>query len=69
MRVKSNDMPSPWSDPDDAPELTDEFFEQATPMVGGRVVSKQAFAEAAAKAMRSGRPPVRADQASADGTR
>ena len=28
MNVKSQDSPKPWVDPDDAPELTQDFFEQ-----------------------------------------
>ncbi|MEA3413167.1 MAG: hypothetical protein U9R74_16730 [Pseudomonadota bacterium] len=31
----------PWVDPDDAPELNDEFFEHATPKIGGKQVSKE----------------------------
>jgi uncharacterized protein (DUF4415 family) len=46
-----------WVDPDDAPELTEEFFEQATPMIGDKVVSKDEFKRAAKVALR-GRPPV-----------
>ena len=26
MNAKSQNLPQPWVDPDDAPELTDEFF-------------------------------------------
>ena len=48
-----------WIDPDDAPELTEEFFEQATPMIGDKVVSKDEFKRAAKTALR-GRPPVAA---------
>ena len=29
MSGKKHAMPTGWVDPDDAPELTDEFFEQA----------------------------------------
>jgi hypothetical protein len=28
MNVKSQDSHKPWVDPDDAPELTDDFFEE-----------------------------------------
>jgi uncharacterized protein (DUF4415 family) len=45
-----------WIDPDDAPELTDDFFEKATPMIGNRVVSKEEFVVAASKSLRRGRP-------------
>jgi uncharacterized protein (DUF4415 family) len=47
---------SEWVDPDDAPELTDEFFEQATPMIGDRVVSREEFSAAARDLVRRGRP-------------
>lgn len=56
MNVKSKDMPTEWVDPDDAPELTDEFFEKATPMIGGQVVPFEVFAGAAEEALRRGRP-------------
>lgn len=37
----SNNAPSPgWIDPDDAPELTDEFFTQADGFVGGKLVRR-----------------------------
>ena len=46
--------PKPWVDPDDAPELTDEFFEQGIWRIGDRVVSRE---EARAEdAKRRGRP-------------
>jgi uncharacterized protein (DUF4415 family) len=32
--------PSTWVDPDDAPELTDAFFEQADEFVGERLVKR-----------------------------
>ena len=41
----SNDAtPSDWIDPDDAPELTDEWFDQADLMIGRQII-------------RRGRPP------------
>jgi uncharacterized protein (DUF4415 family) len=46
MREKAEDTSSTWTAPDDAPELTDEFFAQATPMIDGRVVSLEEFREA-----------------------
>ena len=58
MTAKSNTTPIEWVDPDDAPELTAEFFERATPMIGGRVVSFDEFAKEACEAIRRGRPPV-----------
>ena len=29
MTEKEPDMPTPWTDPDDAPELTEAFFQTA----------------------------------------
>lgn len=53
MTTKSKSTRKPWVDPDDAPELTDEFFERATPMVGDHVVDRSEY-RAAVK--RRGRP-------------
>lgn len=53
MNLKSNATRSKWVDPDDAPELTEDFFENATPMIGERVVTKKEFAIAAEQAIRS----------------
>lgn len=39
MPGKLQNTPPEWVDPDDAPELTAEFFENATPMIGEREVS------------------------------
>jgi uncharacterized protein (DUF4415 family) len=51
--------PSTWVDPDDAPELTDDFFERGTWNIGARTVTpeegKAAMAVAAENARR-GRP-------------
>ncbi len=52
MNVKSSDTRGKWVDPDDAPELTEDFFENATPMIGDRVVTKKEFAVAAEQAIR-----------------
>lgn len=43
MTVSANlpDTPSAWIDPDDAPELTDGFFENGVWRIGERVVSPQ----------------------------
>ena len=38
MTVSKDDTPSTWTDPDDAPELTDAWFEKATFRVGHTVV-------------------------------
>ena len=40
MNVNKPAMPTDWNDPDDAPELTDEFFEQADEYIGDRLVSR-----------------------------
>lgn len=56
MNVKSKDTPTEWVDPDDAPELTDEFFEKAVPMIGGQVVPAEVFKAAVEVALRRGRP-------------
>jgi uncharacterized protein (DUF4415 family) len=52
MSAKSRNTPVAWVDPDDAPELTDEFFERATPKIADRVVTPEVYASAA----RRGRP-------------
>lgn len=56
MTVKPKNIPNTWVDPDDAPELDDEFFERATPMVGDKKVTKTEYVAAVKK--RIGRPPV-----------
>jgi uncharacterized protein (DUF4415 family) len=55
MIVKKTNIPTSSVDPDDAPELTDDFFTNATPMIGDTVVSKEEFAKEFKKALR-GRP-------------
>ena len=40
MSGKKNAMPTGWVDPDDAPELTDEFFKQADEFVGKKLVRR-----------------------------
>ena len=42
--MRNPDTPSDWIDPDDAPELDDEWFDRATLMIGRQVI-------------RRGRPP------------
>ena len=41
MSVKSPDSQKPWVDPDDAPELTEEFFETGEWRVGEKIVSRE----------------------------
>ncbi len=40
MNGKQSGGGEPWIDPDDAPELTDEFFERATLYDGARVIRR-----------------------------
>lgn len=53
MTTKPKNSASPWVDPDDAPLLTDEFFEQGTWRVGEQEVTPQ---EAKAVVAKRGRP-------------
>lgn len=53
MTAKSKGTKAAWVDPDDAPELTDEFFTNATPRVGDKVVGR---AEYSAATRKRGRP-------------
>lgn len=41
MNVKSKKTSGAWVDPDDAPELTDEFFANGTWQIGEQVVSRE----------------------------
>jgi uncharacterized protein (DUF4415 family) len=56
MKEKSSNTKKTWVDPDDAPELTEEFFEKGIWRIGDKVVSRQE-AQAEIKS-RMGRPPV-----------
>jgi uncharacterized protein (DUF4415 family) len=58
MSGKLDKMPAGWVDPDDAPELTAEFFEKATPMIGGREVSFEEYARAVRAAIPIDKIPV-----------
>ncbi|MDD2893511.1 MAG: BrnA antitoxin family protein [Halothiobacillaceae bacterium] len=40
MNANNNAMPTGWTDLDDAPELTDAFFEQADEFDGERLVKR-----------------------------
>lgn len=56
MSVKSKNTPQPWIDPDDAPELTDEFFAKGVWRIGDRVVTRE---EASIEDKKHrGRPPA-----------
>lgn len=56
MNVKSKNTPNTWVDPDDAPELDDEFFNNGTHIVKGKPVSAEEGKAAMRKAR--GRPAV-----------
>ena len=40
MKENTHDMLTVWNDPDDAPELSDEFFERADEFVGDKLVKR-----------------------------
>ena len=40
MKANQDATPTDWTDPDDAPELTDEFFELADKYVGDKLIPK-----------------------------
>ncbi len=40
MNVNKRATPTPWTDPDDAPELTDEFFQRADLYHGEKLVRR-----------------------------
>lgn len=40
MNASKHATPTEWIDPDDAPELTDEFFERADEYVGDKLVGR-----------------------------
>lgn len=48
--------PTSWVDPDDAPDLSDEFFEQGVWQVGEKVVSPKQGMAAMRAAVTRGRP-------------
>lgn len=54
MNVKSQNSPKTWVDPDDAPELTDDFFDKGVWRIGDRIVSRNDAQAEAGK--RRGRP-------------
>jgi len=53
-KSQSQDTAKTWSDPDDAPELTETFFEQGVWEVAGKAVSRPQAQEELAK--HRGRP-------------
>jgi uncharacterized protein (DUF4415 family) len=54
MNEKNNDLDNTWVDPDDAPELDEAFFGQATPKIDDEVVTDSEVKKAFKK--RLGRP-------------
>jgi uncharacterized protein (DUF4415 family) len=56
MNAKSQKSPKPWIDPDDAPELTDDFFEQGEWKIGEQPISALEGTAALHKAISLGRP-------------
>lgn len=40
MNVNKHAMPNDWVDPDDAPELTDEFFDRADEYDGDKLIRR-----------------------------
>jgi uncharacterized protein (DUF4415 family) len=56
MNAKLPATTATWVDPDDAPELTDEWFDQATYKIGDRVVTPEQGKAAFREALRRGRP-------------
>ena len=56
MNVKPKNTPTKWVDSDDAPELSDDFFDKGTWRIGDKVVSRQEAQTALVVKM--GRPPV-----------
>jgi uncharacterized protein (DUF4415 family) len=56
MDVKFSDTSPSWVDPDDAPELTDEFFDRAVFRIGEREVTAEKGKAAMTEAVRRDRP-------------
>ena len=56
MNAKLQNSPKPWINPDDAPELTDDFFEQGDWKIGEQSVSAQEDTAVLRRALSSGRP-------------
>jgi uncharacterized protein (DUF4415 family) len=40
MNANKTDMPADWIDPDDAPELNDDFFDRADEYAGNQLVRR-----------------------------
>ncbi|WP_373989436.1 hypothetical protein [Duganella sp. BuS-21] len=57
--MKSKFTRAKWVDPDDAPELTTEFFKNAVSRIGDRIVSQEEFV-AAVKRLEEEAPAINA---------
>lgn len=57
MNGKSQPSPTPWVDPDDAPALTDDFFQRGAWRIGDTPVTSQAGSQALRQTLKRGRPP------------
>jgi len=55
MTAKEKNTPSTWIDPDDAPELTDDFFARGQWAIGDKIVSREEAQREIKKVLR-GRP-------------
>lgn len=60
MNARLHDLPKPWVDPDDAPELDQDVFTQGQWSVGGQPVSARVGAAAMRQALGRGRPRAQA---------
>lgn len=56
MNAKSQDTPA-WTDPDDAPELTEEMLAKGVWRIGEKIVPRAQGQAAARAQLRRGRPP------------
>ncbi len=56
MNVKLQNSTKPWIDPDDAPELPDDFFEQGEWKIGEQPISAHEGIVVLRRAVSSGRP-------------
>ena len=57
MNENKNNLNSTWIDEDEAPELSNDFFDNATPLIADKPVPKAVFSAAVEKA--KGRPKLK----------
>lgn len=62
MNKKLKDSPTSWVDPDDAPELTADFFQQGSWTIGEKKVSAQEGAAALKKSLITNLPNKKLDE-------